>query len=441
MTNDQALNNNPTHDPHDTRKRIKAIVASASGNLVEWYDFYIYAFASIYFANQFYPSGDDHIAALLKTAGVFFIGFLMRPIGGYLFGRISDRYGRKLSMMISVTMMCVGSLIIAFLPTYATWGNAAGIILLLVRMLQGLSVGGEYGTTATYMSEVALKGRRGFFSSFQYVTLVGGQLLAVFVVVLLEIFMDDAEIKAWGWRVPFFIGAIAAVVAFYLRRSLHETSTKESRASTEAGSLRSLLTKHTKSFLLVVGFTSGGSLTFYTYTTYMQKYLVTTTGFSPKEANGIMLCVLFIYMAIQPLFGMLADKIGTRKSLLIWSVLSIFLTVPALMFIGSTKSTIAAFVMIVIMLVVTSLYTSISGIVKAEMFPSQVRALGVGFSYAVANALFGGSAEYVALYFKNINLPSVFFWYVTFMMCIAFVCAFFMRDARKGGYLQGHDIH
>ncbi|MHC5306662.1 MFS family transporter [Bartonella sp. LJL80] len=438
---DNQTTTNPTLDPHDTRKRVFAIIASASGNLVEWYDFYIYAFASIYFANQFYPSGDDQVAALLKTAGVFFIGFLMRPIGGYIFGRIADRYGRKLSMMISVVMMCVGSLIIAFLPTYSSWGNAAGILLLLVRMMQGLSVGGEYGTTATYMSEVALKGRRGFFSSFQYVTLVGGQLLAVFVVVLLEMFLDDAELKAWGWRVPFVIGAFTAIIAFYLRRSLHETSTKESRNSVEAGSLISLLKNHTRAFLLVVGFTSGGSLTFYTYTTYMQKYLVTTTGFTPKEANAMMLGALFIFMVMQPLFGMLADKIGTRTSLLIWSGLSIVLTVPALGFIGSTHSQLGAFLMIVVMLAITCLYTSISGIVKAEMFPASVRALGVGFSYAVANALFGGSAEYVALWFKDKGLDNFFYWYVTVMMVIALICAFVMKDARKGGYLQGHDIH
>lgn len=427
-------------DRQDTRKRVFAIVASASGNLVEWYDFYIYAFASIYFANQFYPSGDDQVAALLKTAGVFFIGFLMRPIGGYIFGRIGDRYGRKPSMMISVVIMCVGSLIIAFLPTYSTWGNSAGVILLLVRMVQGLSVGGEYGTTATYMSEVALKGRRGFFSSFQYVTLVGGQLLAVLVVVITEFILDETQLKAWGWRIPFVIGALTAVIAFYLRRSLHETSTEQSRSSVEAGSLISLLKNHTRSFLVVVGFTSGGSLTFYTYTTYMQKYLVTTTGLPAKDANTIMLGALFIFMVLQPFFGMLADRIGTRTSLLLWSFLSIILTVPVLGLIGATHNKVFAFLMIVAMLAITCFYTSIAGIVKAEMFPASVRALGVGFSYAVANALFGGSAEYIALWFKNQGIGNYFYWYVTVMMVIAFCCAFKMKDARKGGYLQGHDI-
>ncbi|MHC5306959.1 MFS family transporter [Bartonella sp. LJL80] len=431
----------PVYDAHDTRKRIKAIVSSASGNLVEWYDFYVYSFTSIYFASQFFPSNGDTVAELLKAAGVFFIGFLMRPIGGWLFGRIADRYGRKRSMLISVLMMCFGSLLIAILPTYESIGVMAAVLLLLVRMLQGLSVGGEYGTTATYMSEVALKGRRGFFSSFQYVTLVGGQLLASLVVFLLALWLDEAQLKAWGWRIPFVIGAVAAIVALYLRSSLHETSTAETRASSEAGSVIGLLRNHGKAFFLVVGFTAGGSLTFYTYTTYMQKYLITTTGFDKHTATTLMTGALFIFMCLQPLFGSLADRIGTRTSLLIWSALSIVLTIPMLTLIGNTTSIWIAFLGIVAMLCVACMYTSIGGIVKAEMFPASVRALGVGLSYAVANAIFGGSAESIALWLKDIGYESTFYYYVTAMMVVAFISALLMPDARKEGYLQGHDIH
>ena len=205
---------------------------------------------------------------------MFAVGFLMRPIGGWLFGRIADRVGRKKSMMISVMMMCGGSLAIAVLPTYATIGVAAPILLLIVRMFQGLSVGGEYGTTATYMSEVALRGQRGFFSSFQYVTLIGGQLLAVLTVVILEVFLTEAELKAWGWRIPFVIGAIAAVVSLLLRRTLHETSKAADMNNKEAGTLAYIFKHHRAAFITVIGYTAGGSLIFYTFTTYMQKYLV-----------------------------------------------------------------------------------------------------------------------------------------------------------------------
>src|SRR3954471_22795638 len=214
-------------DALDRRKRIVAIVGASSGNLVEWYDFYAYAFTSIYFASAFFPSGDA-TSQLMATAGIFAVGFFMRPLGGWLFGWIADRHGRKNSMLISVLMMCGGSLMIALLPTHATIGAAAPVLLLVARLIQGLSVGGEYGTAATYMSEVAGKGNRGFYSSFQYVTLIGGQLLALLVLMVLQLALSPDDLRAWGWRIPFVVGALAAVVAMYLRRSLEETASVES---------------------------------------------------------------------------------------------------------------------------------------------------------------------------------------------------------------------
>ncbi|WP_273722922.1 MFS family transporter [Bartonella sp. AU18XJBT] len=427
--------------PHDTRKRVLSIISSASGNLVEWYDFYVYSFTSIYFASQFFPSDGDVVTELLKSSIVFFIGFLMRPIGGWLFGFIADRYGRKRSLLISVFMMCGGSFLIALLPTYETIGTTAAVLLVLLRMIQGLSVGGEYGTTATYMSEIALKNRRGFFSSFQYATLIGGQLLASLVMFILAFYLTEDQLKAWGWRIPFVIGGCGAIVAIYLRRSLHETTTKESRSQKHTGSLKELLGKHGKAFLLVIGFTAGGSLIFYTSTTYMQKYLITTSGFDKPTANTIMTAALFVFMLLQPLFGSLADKIGTKTSLLIWSTLSIIFIVPGLRIIGSTHDTWTALLIIIGMLCILSFYTSVSGIVKAEMFPASVRAMGVGLSYAIANAIFGGSAETVALEFKKHGHESIFHFYIAGMMIVAFIAIFLMPDARKKGYLQGDDIH
>ncbi len=427
--------------PHDTRKRVLSIISSASGNLVEWYDFYVYSFTSIYFASQFFPSDGDVVTELLKSSIVFFIGFLMRPIGGWLFGFIADRYGRKRSLLISVFMMCGGSFLIAFLPTYETIGTTAAVLLVLLRMIQGLSVGGEYGTTATYMSEVALKKRRGFFSSFQYATLIGGQLLASLVMFILAFYLTEDQLKAWGWRIPFVIGGCGAIVAIYLRRSLHETTTKESRSQKHTGSLKELLRNHGKAFLLVIGFTAGGSLIFYTSTTYMQKYLITTSGFDKPTANTIMTAALFVFMLLQPLFGSLADKIGTKTSLLIWSTLSIIFIVPGLRIIGSTHDTWTALLIVIGMLCILSFYTSVSGIVKAEMFPASVRAMGVGLSYAIANALFGGSAETVALEFKKHGYESIFHFYIAGMMIVAFIAILLMPDARKKGYLQGDDIN
>ncbi|WP_261802583.1 MFS family transporter [Variovorax sp. PAMC28562] len=410
-------------------------MAASSGNLVEWFDFYVYAFSALYFAPSFFPKADP-TAQLLNTAGVFAAGFLMRPIGGWLFGRVADRYGRKNSMVISVTMMCAGSLAIACLPTYAQIGAWAPFLLLVARLFQGLSVGGEYGTTATYMSEIALKGQRGFFSSFQYVTLIGGQLLAVLVVVILEQLLSEAELKAWGWRIPFVIGAITAVIALLLRRTLKETQSAEARANKDAGSLAGLFRNHKAAFFTVLGYTAGGSLIFYTFTTYMQKYLVNTVHLPIKTTSYIMTCALFVYMCMQPLFGMLSDRIGRRNNMLLFGALGALATVPILTGLQHVTSPVMAFVLIILALAIVSFYTSISGIVKAEMFPPEVRALGVGLAYAVANAIFGGSAEYVALGLKSLGHESAFYWYVTAMMVIAFFVS--LRLPRTASYLH-HD--
>ena len=417
----------------DTRRRIWAIIGGSSGNLVEWYDFYVYSFTALYFASEFFPKGDQ-TTQLLNAAGIFAAGFLMRPIGSWFFGRIADKRGRRVSMMIAVIMMCAGSLLVAVLPTYASIGMAAPFLLLCARLLQGLSVGGEYGTSATYMSEVAVHRHRGFFASFQYVTLIGGQLLAVLVLVILQQLLSADELKAWGWRIPFLIGAIAAVVAFFLRRSLAETTSAEVRHKQGAGTLRGVF-QYPRSFITVLGFTAGGSLIFYTFTTYMQKYLVNTAGMNAKTASAVMTVVLLCYMLLQPVFGALSDRIGRRNSRICFGVTTILMTVPVLSALAHVTSPYAAFGLVILALACVSFYTSISGLVKAELFPMHVRALGVGLAYAIANAIFGGSAEYVALWFKSIGSETAFFWYVTAMCGIALIAAISMPDTRRRGHL------
>ncbi|MES1162024.1 MAG: MFS transporter, partial [Rhizobacter sp.] len=270
----------------------------------------------------------------------------------------------------------------------------------------------------------------------QYVTLIGGQLLAVLVVVILQQTFTEAELKAYGWRIPFVVGAITAVIALMLRRTLHETSTASSRGSGEAGSVIALLRNHTAAFLTVLGYTAGGSLIFYTYTTYMQKYLVNSAGMSIKTASNVMTVCLFLYMCMQPLFGALSDRIGRRNNMLLFGALGTLITVPVLTVLHSVTSPLLAGVLITLALAVVSFYTSISGIVKAEMFPAEVRALGVGLAYAVANAIFGGSAEYVALGLKSEGHETVFYWYVTAMMFVAFLVS--LRLPRQASYLH-HD--
>jgi MHS family alpha-ketoglutarate permease-like MFS transporter len=425
-----------------TSNRIKAIIGGSIGNLVEWYDWYAYAAFAIYFSASFFPDGDQ-TAQLLNTAGIFAVGFLMRPVGGWLFGSLADRLGRKKAMTLSVLMMSFGSLLIALTPTYQRIGVAAPVMLLIARLLQGLSVGGEYGVSATYLSEMATSNRRGFYSSFQYVTLIGGQLAALGVQLILQKFvLSEAALLNWGWRIPFVIGAILAIVALYLRRSLHETEafqkTKKPnhKASTaRKGSVKELF-RYPKSLLVVVGLTLGGTLAFYTYTTYMQKFLVNTVQLTKQESTLISFISLFIFACMQPFFGLLSDRIGRKPLLIGFGIAGTLGTVPLLQGLSKASNLWEAFFYLIIALIIVSGYTSINAVVKAELFPTHVRALGVGLPYAITVALFGGSAEYVALWFKQQQVEQYYYWYVT--GCIAFSLSvyLFMKDTGKNSTLK-----
>ena len=416
------------------RNPIRSIVGASAGNLVEWFDFYVYAFTALYFSAAFFP-GENPTAQLMKSSGVYAIGFFARPLGSWIFGRLADRTGRRRSMVTAILMMSFGSLMVACLPTYASIGVAAPILLTVARIIQGISVGGEYGTSAAYMSEIAHPGRRGFYASFQYVTLIGGQLLATLLLVLLQARLSQDELRAWGWRVPFVVGAVAALVVLYLRTTLVETTTAETRAHHEAGTLRGLLTRP-RPVLIVMGYTAAGSLLFYVFTTYMQKYLVNTAGFPVAQATNIMTVVLLCYMLVQPAFGALSDKIGRRNSMLAFAACGVLFTKPLLTSIGAADTPWEAFYLVMLALLGVSFYSSISGLVKAEMFPVQIRGLAVGLPYALANSTFGGTAEYLALSFKNAGNESAFFWYVTGVAVLGLVAVLFMPDNRKHGFLR-----
>ncbi|MCU1776496.1 MFS family transporter [Pseudomonas sp. 14P_5.3_Bac1] len=415
--------------------RVRAIMGACSGNLVEWYDFFIYAYTAIYFAASFFPKGDT-TTQLLATAGVFAVGFFMRPLGGWIFGWLADTKGRKISMIISVFMMCGGSLLIAVIPTYETIGIAAPIMLVVARLIQGLSVGAEYGTGATYISEIATPGRRCFYGSFQYFTIIAGQLMALFTVVILQQTLTDEQLREWGWRIPFFIGAVSAVVVVYLRRSMHETASKKDMNREGAGSLRGMF-KHKRAVALVIAFTIGGSLYFYTFTTYMQKFLVISAGFDAQTVSFIMTSALIGFMLCQPLFGLMADRLGIKTHMLMFSGIALLLVIPLLFAIKGTQSPLMAFLLVFGGLVVASLYTPIAGIVKAELFPPAVRALGVGFPYAIGNAAFGGTAEYVALSFRAEGVEDYFFFYVAAVLCVTFVASMMMPNLTRHGYISG----
>ncbi|WP_149241443.1 MFS transporter [Dyadobacter sp. 32] len=422
---------------NDTNWRLKAIIGGSAGNLVEWYDWYAYSAFSLYFANSFFPDSNPTVQ-LINTAGIFAVGFLMRPIGGYIFGKLADTRGRKEAMTLSVLLMSFGSLLIAFLPGYNSIGITAPILLLIARLLQGLSVGGEYGTSATYLSEVATKERRGFYSSFQYVTLIGGQLIALGLQLILQrIFLTDKQMHEWGWRIPFVIGAVLSLVALYLRSNLHETEAfqnKDTKAKKE-GSLKELL-KHPKALTTVVGLTMGGTLAFYTYTTYMQKFLVNTVGLTKDQSTTLTFCSLLLFALLQPVFGILSDKIGRRPLLIGFGVLGTICTVPLLTTLSTVTTMAGAFGLLIASLLIVSGYTSINAVVKAELFPVEVRALGVGLPYSITVAIFGGTAEYLALWSKNLGHESYYYWYVTICIFISLIVYIRMKDTKHTSLIE-----
>ena len=423
----------PGSSPQARAQRRFALVGGSLGNLVEWYDWFVYASFAIYFADSFFP-GDNPTTQLMNTAGIFAVGFLMRPVGGWVLGRAADRHGRKSALTLTVAMMTLAALLIAVAPTYGQAGYGGAVVLLLARLLQGLSIGGEYAASATYLTEASAPGRRGLGSSFQYVSMTCGQLLGLGILITLQHTLSAAQLESWGWRIPFVLGALFAVVVFWLRRRLQETDafTEESgtdRDDTARGTLAALW-QHRRQAGLVVALTLGGTVAYYTYTTYLTKYLIGSAGMAKNTATLVSFTALAVFAVLQPFAGMLSDRIGRRPLLITFAVGCTVGTYPIMTALGSVSSFWQALGLSLLALVIVTGYTSINAAVKAELFPTRVRALGVALPYAIANALFGGTAEYVALWFKDGGHEKMFFWYVSGCALVSLIAYVLMPDTR-----------
>jgi len=427
----EVLESHETVAARTLRSRMRAIAGGSIGNLVEWYDWYAYAAFTLYFAKVFFPAGNQ-TAQLLNAAAVFAVGFFMRPIGSWLIGIYADRSGRRAALVLSMVAMGAGSLTIALTPGHDRIGVLAPVILVLARVVQGLSVGGEYAASATYLSEVAGRKRRGFWSSFQYVTLIMGQLLAPMVLLILQYFLTPGQLSDWGWRVPFFLGTVCALLALWFRRGLEETSSFEAvrRRATRVETWK-LMAQHPRELAIVVGLTMGGTIGFYTFSTYAQKFLVNTSGFSKDTASQIAAASLAVFMVLQPIMGWLSDCVGRRPLLIAFAAIGAVTTIPLLTSIGATHNPTLAFILVTAALANVSAYTSIGAVFKAELFPAEIRALGVGLPYAIVVSLFGGTAEYAALWLKQAGHESWFYWYVSACMGIALITALSMRDTMR----------
>ncbi|MET8645676.1 MFS transporter [Streptomyces sp. NPDC004096] len=412
------------------REHWKRIWIGSAGNMVEWYDWFVYASFATYFAGAFFPDGNP-TAQLMNTAGIFAVGFFMRPVGGWLLGRVGDRRGRKAALTLTVTLMSASAVLIAIAPTYAVAGYGGVLVLLVARLLQGLSVGGEYAASATYLTEATDPKRRGFASSFQYVSMTAGQIVGLGLQIVLQRTLSDDALHSYGWRIPFVVGALGAAVVFYLRRNMLETEVYEADESggEERGTLRALW-RHRREAFLVIALTMGGTVAYYTYTTYLTKYLSNSAGLSKETATLVSFTALIVFACLQPLAGRLSDRIGRRPLLITFAVGCTFLTVPIMTMLKNAGSFWPALGLSLLALVVVTGYTSINACVKAELFPTGVRALGVALPYAIANALFGGTAEYVALWFKNAGAESGFYWYVAGCAAVSLVVYLTMRETR-----------
>ncbi len=427
-------------DIRDVERRVKAIFIGSVGNLVEWYDFYAYTAFALYFAPAFFPNSDP-VVQQLNAAVLFAATFLMRPLGGWLFGYLADHFGRRLSLTLSVVCMCFGSLIIAVTPTYASIGLAAPAILALARVIEGLSLGGEYGASATYLSEMADAKHRGFYSSFQYVTLIGGQLTAIIVLLLLQkVFLTPEQLQDWGWRIPFAIGAVLAIFAAVMRRNLHETEAfvEASKTVKPTGSILGLL-QYPRELLLVVGLTAGGTAAFYTFTTYMQTFVKLSVGLTADQTTLVIFGTLVFATLLQPIYGAISDRIGRKPVLIFFGVVGTLATVPILTTLKASKSPLIAFLLICAAWIFVAGYTSINAVVKAELFPTKVRALGVGIPYSITVSIFGGTAPAVALYFKSIGHEEWFYYYLSGIILLSLIIYSTMRDTKHESAMHRHE--
>ncbi|WP_053674958.1 MFS transporter [Streptomyces sp. NRRL B-1140] len=402
-----------------TKRPVRQLLAASVGNAVEWYDWYAYTFLATYIAAQVFPkSADNSLVPLLSTFAVFAVGFFMRPVGGLLMGAVADRHGRRAALTVTILLMGGSSLLVGLTPTYAAVGVLAPVVLVLARLLQGLSVGGEFAASTTFLVESAGPGRRGLFSSFQYVSTTVGQLVASAVATLLVDTLSDGQMNGWGWRVPFVLGAVLSLVGFWIRQGAQETRSAEQQQGPRPG-LFEALRRHPRESLLIAGITAGGTIAYYTWTSYLPTYAELNAGVEKSDALLAGTISLAFFALLQPLGGLLSDRFGRRPLLLFFGLGFALLAVP-LLHVLSDSFTVLLLVQCAGMVLLTG-FTSISAAVNAEIFPPRVRAAGIGFPYSLTVALFGGTAPYVGTLFKEQGHSGLFPWYVAVICLVSSV--------------------
>lgn len=402
----------------------RQIIAASIGNAVEWYDWYIYTFLTPIFAAQVFAPGNS-FAQVLSAFAVFAVGFFLRPIGGLVIGWAADRWGRKNTLTATILMMGFGSLIIGLTPTYESAGLLAPLILVFGRLVAGFSIGGEFAANTTFLVESAPPGRRGFFSSFQYVSTTAGQLVASAVATLLAFSLSQDQLSGWGWRIGFFVGAAIALVGLVIRISAEET--RDVTAEERRPGLFEAIVRHPRESLLVCGVTIAGTIAYYSWTTYLPTF-AQQNGHPTQQALLVSTISLAFFGLIQPLAGILSDRIGRKPTLIAFAAAFVIGIVPALALIRADNGFAALLAVSLLGMVFLSGFTSISAALNAELIPGRVRASGIGFPYSLTVAVFGGTAPYMGTWFASLGNPGLFGWYVAGLCLISLIVYLFIGE-------------
>ncbi|MFI7638508.1 MFS transporter [Nonomuraea sp. NPDC049400] len=414
------------------KSRVRQLMAASIGNVVEWYDWYAYTFLATYFSAQVFPKSEGGLVALLSAYGVFAVGFFMRPLGGLLVGAFADRFGRKAAMTFTIVLMGAGSLLLGLTPTYEAVGLLSPIILTLARLIQGLSVGGEFAAATTFLVESAPHGRRGLFSSFQYVSTTIGQLLASGLAALLASILVKEDMGSYGWRIPFIVGAVISLVGLWIRKGADETSAvaeEIQRGEAKRPKLFEFLVGYPRAAATIVGITIAGTVAYYTWTSFLPIYAQITVKFDAAQSLQVGTISLFVFMLLQPLLGMLSDRVGRKPMLITFGVAFLVLPVPLLNLLSNSFASLL--VVQLIGMLFLGCFTSISAAVNSELFPTRVRAAGAGFPYSLTVALFGGTAPLIGTALQKAGNVEVFPYYMSALALISLLVYIFVLKETK----------
>ncbi|AXY54707.1 MFS transporter [Rhodococcus ruber] len=404
----------------------KSLFASAVGNVLEWYEWSAYAVFAPFIAAVMFNNSDP-ISALLSTLAVFAVGFLMRPLGGIVFGRIADRRGRKFVLVTTMLMMATGSLVIGIMPTYESIGAWASLILLAARIMQGFAHGGESATAYSYVGEIAPPHRRGMWGSVAFIAIFGGSVLAYSIGGAVTSSLSESAVAEWGWRIPFLIGACLALVALYLRRSMDESDVFDAHQEQDE---QPRIPRKTvvRAILLMIGMTSGITAAHYTWTSYVSTYAITQQGMDPDVAYWMSVIAQSIALISLPFWGMLSDRIGRRPMLFAFAGLMLVLQLPLTMMISSAGWTLL--VATTVALLVISVPASVLSATLSESFPTRLRTQAIGFAYSFSVAVFGGTAPYLNQLLIGRGLGWAFSVYIMVLCVLTGIACIFMRETK-----------